>query len=78
MNNPEIFDKKPARVELEPGEYYWCSCGASKNQPHCDGSHKGTDFSPVSYTVEEKKEHFICNCKMSKNPPYCDGTHKSL
>jgi len=27
-------------VEVEEGKtYYWCSCGKSKNQPFCDGSH---------------------------------------
>jgi CDGSH-type Zn-finger protein len=35
-------------VEVEKGKsYYWCACGQSKNQPFCDGSHKGTEFNPV-------------------------------
>ncbi len=30
----------PYAVDVEQGEtYYWCSCGKSKNQPFCDGSH---------------------------------------
>lgn len=34
-NEPAIF---PINLELELGkEYYWCTCGKSKNQPFCDG-----------------------------------------
>ena len=40
-------------VEVEKGKsYYWCACGQSKNQPFCDGSHKGTEFNPVVYKAE--------------------------
>lgn len=31
MSEPEIFDKKPVRVTLEPGTYFWCACGLSTN-----------------------------------------------
>ena len=35
----------PIPVEVEAGkDYWWCSCGLSKNQPFCDGSHKTTSF----------------------------------
>lgn len=44
MSEPVIADKKPAVMELEPGTYYWCACGQAKNQPFCDGSHKGSEF----------------------------------
>ena len=37
-------------VEVEEGKsYYWCSCGKSSKQPFCDGSHKGTEFTPFAY-----------------------------
>ena len=55
--------------------YYWCACGQSKNQPFCDGSHKGTEFSPVEYKAEETKKKFFCSCKQTDNPPFCDGSH---
>ena len=78
MAAPTIADKKPAMVDLEPGTYYWCACGRSKNQPFCDGSHQGTEFNPVEFKVEEKKSVALCMCKHTKNKPYCDGTHTTL
>lgn len=29
----------------------WCTCGLSKKQPFCDGSHVGTGFKPLKWTV---------------------------
>jgi CDGSH-type Zn-finger protein len=79
MSSPEIPQKKPYVVELEPGTtHYWCACGRSKNQPFCDGSHQGTDFTPVAFEVDEKKKYGLCGCKHTKNPPFCDATHKEL
>jgi len=38
---PTISQKAPYAVAVESGKsYYWCSCGQSKNQPFCDGSHQ--------------------------------------
>lgn len=78
MPDPHIAAKHPAVLELEPGTYWWCACGLSKNQPWCDGSHKGTEFSPVEVCIEEKKRVAMCQCKMSLKSPFCDGTHKGL
>ena len=78
MEKPTIAGKKPVAVDLEPGEHYWCSCGKSRNQPFCDGSHQGTKFTPVSFTVDEAQESYLCLCKHTKNPPFCDGTHAQL
>ena len=79
MSEPRIADKKPIRVELEAGKNYaWCTCGESSNQPFCDGSHKGTSFSPQIFQVEESKTYSMCQCKHTKNPGFCDGSHKSL
>ncbi|HEB71159.1 MAG TPA: CDGSH iron-sulfur domain-containing protein [Nitrospirae bacterium] len=78
MSEPKIADKKPAVMNLEPGVYHWCSCGKSQEMAFCDGSHKGTDFTPLEFKIESKKEVAICNCKHTKTPPYCDGSHTSL
>ncbi len=78
-DKPIIANNRPANVELEKGnEYYFCACGRSKNQPFCDGSHKGTSISPQVFKAEESGEAFLCQCKESSNKPYCDGTHKNI
>lgn len=78
MDKAKIAERNPVRTDLEPGEHYWCACGKSENQPFCDGSHAGTDITPIAFTVEKKDEGWLCLCKQTANAPYCDGTHKSL
>lgn len=78
MSQPECPKKGPYLTDVEPGTYYWCACGKSAKQPFCDGSHSGTDFSPVKVEVTESKTIAFCGCKRSDNKPYCDGTHGSL
>ena len=76
---PVIAKKGPFAVELEAGKnYHWCTCGKSANQPYCDGSHKGSEFTPLSFTPEKTGTAYLCGCKHTKNPPYCDGSHSKL
>ena len=44
MSEPVCAQKTPYAVELEAGDYWWCSCGRSANQPFCDGSHWQAKF----------------------------------
>jgi len=78
MSEPKIAERKPMRVDLEPGEHHWCACGQSQAQPFCDGSHRGTSFVPQAFTVDQAEEAYLCLCKRTQNPPYCDGTHARL
>ena len=79
MNKPNIADNKPKPAELEKGkDYFWCACGRSKNGQFCDGSHKGTSFTPKKFTAGETGTAYICMCKTTKSQPYCDGSHKSI
>ncbi|WP_455375596.1 glutamate synthase-related protein [Kaarinaea lacus] len=79
MSNPVIADNKPIKVSLSKGEeYHFCTCGRSKSQPFCDGSHVGTTFTPKVIVAEEDGDAFLCACKHSGNRPYCDGTHNQF
>jgi CDGSH-type Zn-finger protein len=75
---PEIPQKSPYVRDEQPGKKAWCACGRSKNQPFCDGSHKGTGFSPIVVELTEAKKVAWCGCKHSSTKPYCDGSHKKL
>ena len=78
-NLPKIATKQSLKINVTKGTtYYWCSCGLSSNQPFCDGSHSGTDFTPVAYTADEDKLVGFCGCKKSGKGPICDGSHKTL
>ena len=79
MNDAIIAQRSPILEDLESGKrYFWCACGRSKSQPFCDGSNKGTGFSPVQYEAAEAGKVFFCCCKQTSNPPFCDGTHKTI
>ena len=77
MSNGKATQNEPYRVDVVKGEsYFWCSCGQSSKQPFCDGSHKGSEFSPVKYVAEEDKTVAFCGCRATGNAPLCDGTHR--
>jgi CDGSH iron-sulfur domain-containing protein 3 len=79
MSEAEIPQKEPIAIEVEAGkDYWWCSCGKSKSQPFCDGSHSGSDFSPLQYTATESRTVYFCACKQTANQPLCDGSHSKL
>jgi CDGSH-type Zn-finger protein len=78
MSQGVCVQKSPYKLELEAGDYYWCSCGLSKNQPFCDSSHKGSTFKPVKFTLEQKETKRMCGCRATANQPFCDGSHNKL
>lgn len=79
---PKISQKAPYKVELKAGEKYsWCSCGLTKTEPFCDGSHKfaETELKSVKIYPEETKTYYLCGCKHAKDgSPFCDGAHNKL
>lgn len=77
MEGPNRASDTPYGIDVESGkDYYWCACGLSKNQPFCDGSHKGSGFSPVKYQAAKSGKVYFCGCKQTKSAPLCDGSHK--
>ncbi len=79
MGKGSVAQATPISVDVEEGKnYFWCSCGLSKNQPFCDGSHKDTEFTPVKWSCEENGKKYFCACKQTANAPFCDGSHKAL
>ena len=78
MSTPVRAADLPFPTEVEAGKtYFWCTCGKSAKQPFCDGSHQGSEFSPLKYQAEESKKVYFCGCKATANQPLCDGTHSS-
>ena len=78
MSDPTIAQKSPYVLEVQPGIYKWCACGKSSKQPFCDGTHRGSEFSPIIEEIKETKKVAWCGCKHSLGKPFCDGTHKKL
>jgi len=75
----KVAGTSPIKVALEKGKtYFFCTCGESSNQPYCDGSHSGTEFTPKAFDADRDGAHFLCACKQSANTPYCDGSHSKL
>jgi len=78
MTEPNIAQRSPFVQKVKAGSYWWCACGRSKTQPFCDGSHKGTGFTPKQVDITGEKTVAWCGCKHSKHAPFCDGTHSTL
>jgi CDGSH-type Zn-finger protein len=76
MEKPVRASDTPFAVNVEAGKsYWWCSCGKSKKQPFCDGSHSGSSFTPVKFDTTENKTLYFCGCKATRKQPFCDGSH---
>jgi CDGSH-type Zn-finger protein/mannose-6-phosphate isomerase-like protein (cupin superfamily) len=76
---PTVAYRKGFYHEIKAGKrYLWCSCGLSKSQPFCDGSHAGSGFLPVVFKADKDEDVIFCGCKHTATPPFCDGAHSNL
>lgn len=74
-----VTQKAPYKVDVTAGQkYWWCTCGRSAKQPFCDGSHKGTDFTPLEHAAEKDGKLYFCGCRATDQSPLCDGSHNEL
>lgn len=79
MATPQIGGTAPIIVDVVAGEtYWWCACGRSTTQPFCDGSHSGSEFTPLAWQANKTGKVALCTCKRTGNAPLCDGTHTRL
>ena len=81
----KVAQRGPYAIEVEAGkQYYYCTCGHSRSQPFCDGSHNavnsehGTEFKPTKYEAETTDTVYFCGCRRTDNGIFCDGTHNRL
>ena len=81
MKNPDkpvIVQKASLKMVMEPGTYWYCACGRSKNQPFCDGSHKVTNITPKKVVIEKTQLVSWCMCRHSEKGHICDNKHREL
>eukprot|EP01013_Petalomonas_cantuscygni_P024857 TRINITY_DN46584_c0_g1_i1.p1 TRINITY_DN46584_c0_g1~~TRINITY_DN46584_c0_g1_i1.p1 ORF type:complete len:267 (-),score=30.20 TRINITY_DN46584_c0_g1_i1:240-1040(-) len=82
---PRMNRRRPHKVTHDPAiQRWWCSCGFSRDQPWCDGSHEvanavfQTSFQPLPWQPEKEGVSGMCLCRRTRAPPRCDGEHKCL
>lgn len=80
MKEPGCPRVRSYKLEMQPGEYWWCACGYSKNQPFCDNSHLTSDtgLKPIKVIINSPQRVKWCGCKRALTKPFCDNTHRSL
>jgi len=77
-NKPIIVQKSSLKMYMEPGTYFYCTCGRSMDQPFCDDSHIGTNFEPEEVIITESQLVKWCMCRHSAKGYWCDNKHREL
>ena len=75
---PGRVTKGPFVDRCQARKYAWCRCQKSARFPYCDGTHRGSDVTPLKVVFDEPSTVVWCACGRTGNPPFCDGTHSKL
>mmetsp|Transcript_28598 Transcript_28598/g.50852 ORF Transcript_28598/g.50852 Transcript_28598/m.50852 type:complete len:83 (-) Transcript_28598:501-749(-) len=69
----------PFEVALQAGMCYMiCTCGNSRRQPFCDGSHVRSKFKPALFVPTETRVYHVCDCKYREGDGCRRGLHPEL
>ena len=65
----------PFVQQCEARKYAWCRCARSARYPMCDGTHRGSENTPLKVIFDAPRTVAWCACGRSQTIPFCDGTH---
>lgn len=72
---PGRVSSGPFVTHCEARKYAWCRCQKSATYPYCDGTHRGSEVTPLKVTFDQPQLVRWCGCGRSVGAPFCDGTH---
>lgn len=75
---PGHKQRGPFVARCDAAKYAWCRCERSARYPYCDGSHRGSEVTPIKVVFDAPCTVRWCACGATRTPPWCDGTHATL